>query len=313
MPQNHKEKPFWIYYVILFLCVLVWSTVPIASKSGMADFGPLTFAWLRGATASILLLPIAVKYGLKFKNFFTFRSMFYGLIAFVLNTMLMTFGMQWCSANVSSITQASMPILLLFGGVIFLSEKLTLFKALGAIAATLGIVITCLGGSLIDASTTVAGILIVASAPLTWTIYTIFMKKKDPDVNPMIITTYSLVCGVIIGLPLMLGEIIFVTGIPHASVSSWMLAAYAGFVCLGIGNLTWTIGVSKIHASVSGLFYNLCPIIGVLWAVLWGEKISLLQISGCIIVVAGILIGMKDEFKLPKISKNITSAENKKV
>ncbi len=299
MQKTANAKSIWVYYVILFLCILAWSTVPIASKSGMADFGPLTFAWLRGATASILMLPIAIKYGLKVKNLFTRRAMFYGLIAFVLNTMLMTFGMQWCSANVSSITQASMPILMLFGGVIFLSEKLTSFKVVGAVAATFGIVITCLGGSLIDANTTVAGILIVASAPLTWTIYTIFMKKKDPDVNPTIITTYALVCGSIISLPLMLGEIFFVTGIPQTSIASWMLAAYAGFVCLGLGNLAWAVGVSKIHASVSGLFYNLCPIIGVVWAVLWGEKISLLQIIGCIVVIVGILIGMKDELKKP--------------
>lgn len=294
--KNNKHP----YYGALILCVFVWATVPIATKSGIDDFGPLTFAWLRGFTGFLFVLPFAAKRGFKIKNLFTLRAMFYGTTAFVLNTMLMTVGMKWCSANVCAILQATMPVFMLIGGVLFLSESLTAWKGIGAFTATAGIVISCLGGSLIDESTTILGIIIVATAPLTWTIYSIFLKKKDPDTNPIVITAYVLGCGSLIGAPIMLGEITLLTGFPTANAFGWLVAAYAGFVCLGIGNLMWTVGVSKIDASVTGLLYNTCPIIGVALSVLYGERISLLQICGCLVVIIGILIGMKDEFKPKK-------------
>lgn len=298
--KANKSKGILPYYGALILCIILWATVPIVTKSGIDSFGPITFAWLRGFTGFLIILPFALKFGFKFKNLFTRNALFYGLMAFVLNTMLMTFGMQWCSANVSSILQATMPVCMLIGGVLFLSEKLTPWKGIGAVTATVGIIITCLGGSIIDENTTIIGILIVATAPMTWTVYSVFMKKKDPGVNPIIITAYVLGTGSILSIPLAAGEIIFVTGLPDASAAAWLIAAYAGFICLGIGNLMWTIGVSKIDASITGLFYNTCPIIGVVLAFFYGEVISGLQISGCIIVIIGIIIGMKDELIKPK-------------
>ena len=295
-----KNRGILPYYGALILCIIVWATVPIVTKSGIDSFGPITFAWIRGITGFRLVLPFALKLGCKFKNLFSRNAIFYGMMAFVLNTMLMTFGMQWCSANVSSILQATMPVSMLLGGVLFLSEKLTPWKGLGAITATAGIVITCLGGTLIDENTTIFGILIVATAPLTWTVYSIFMKKNDPDVHPIIITAYVLGTGSILSIPLMAGEIVFVTGFPDASATAWLVAAYAGFICLGVGNLMWTIGVSKIDASITGLFYNTCPIIGVILAFFYGEVISGLQIAGCAVVIVGILLGMKDELRKPK-------------
>lgn len=295
-----KNKGILPYYGALILCIIVWATVPIATKAGINSFGPITFAWLRGFTGFLLVLPFALKRGLKFKNMITKRAMFYGMMAFVLNTMLMTYGMQWCSANVSSILQATMPVSMLIGGVLFLSEKLTLWKGLGAVTATLGIVITCLGGTLIDENTTLLGILIVATAPLTWTVYSVFMKRKDPDADPIIITAYVMGTGSLLSIPLMAGEIAFVTGFPDATAMAWLGAAYAGFICLGVGNLMWTIAVSKIDASITGLFYNTCPIIGVVLAFFYGEVISGLQVIGCVVVIAGILVGMKDEVGKPK-------------
>lgn len=298
--DEKKEHGLLPYYGALILCIFIWSTVPIATKSGIDSFGPVTFAWIRGATGFLLVLPFALKRGMKIRNMFTPRAMFYGLMAFVLNTMLMTVGMQWCSANVSSILQATMPVFMLMGGVLFLSEKLTLWKSIGAFTATAGIVITCLGGSLIDENTTVWGILIVATAPLTWTVYSIFMKKKDSGADPIIITAYVLGCGSLLSVPLLIGELAFVTGFPDAGAGAWLVGAYAGFICLGVGNLMWTIGVSRIDASITGLFYNTCPIIGVILSVFYGETVSLLQTGGCAVVIIGVLLGMKDEFKIRK-------------
>ncbi|MDO4482002.1 MAG: DMT family transporter [Bacillota bacterium] len=296
-----KSRSLLPYYGALILCIFIWATVPIATKAGIDSFGPITFAWIRGFTGFLLVLPFAVKRGMKIRNMFTPRAMFYGLMAFVLNTMLMTVGMQWCSANVSSILQATMPVFMLIGGVLFLSEKLTLWKGLGAVTATAGIVITCLGGSIIDENTTLSGILIVATAPLTWTVYSIYMKKKDSGTDPVIITAYLLGCGSLLSLPLLFGELAFVTGFPDASAGAWMVSVYAGFVCLGIGNLMWNIGVSNIDASITGLFYNTCPIIGVILSIFYGETVSLLQAGGCAVVIIGVLLGMKDELKPKKV------------
>ncbi len=304
---NKKKDRIAKYYLLLIFSVAAYSSVPIAGKLALNSFGPLTFAWLRGFSGFLVVLPFAYKRGFRLKQLFRKRSMFYGMIAFLFNTALFHVGMQWCSANISSMLQAFMPVMMLIGGVLFLNEKMTKSKEIGAILAVSGILITCIGGSLIDASTKWYGILMVSVAVLTWTIYTVFMKKYDADTDPLMISGYVLGCGSMLTFPFAVGESI-IYGLPHIDFSVVFLVLFAGVVCLGLANMAWTLAVSRIDASISGLCYNLSPIFGVFIAVAFGETVAAMQWIGCVVVVVGVIVGVKDE-EIFKRKKNQSASE----
>lgn len=282
-------------YGNLFIGIIIWALLPLVSKTAMSTLGPITYAFLRGITGLIVILPFAVKAGFTLKKAFTKKAFFYGMIAFLFNTVAFQIGNNMCSANVTSITQATMPIFFLIGGVAFMSEKLTFWKGIGAALATAGIFITCLGGTLIDENTSVLGIIIATIAPFTWTIYSIYLKKYDAETDSREIVAYVLFNGCLLTLPFVAGEMIFVTGIPTFDTTTLLTIAFGGPLALGLANFSWAYGVARIDASVSGLLFNTSPILGVIAAAISGEIISGLQVTGCIIVVAGILAGVKDE------------------
>lgn len=282
-------------YGNLFIAIIIWALLPLVSKTAMNTLGPITYAFVRGVTGLAVILPFAVKAGFNLKKAFTKRAFFYGMIAFLFNTVVFQIGNSMCSANVTSITQATMPIFFLIGGVLFMSEKLTFWKGLGAVLATAGIFVTCLGGTLIDENTSVLGILIATMAPFTWTIYSIFLKKKDPDTDSTEIVAYVLFNGCLLTLPFVIGECALVTGLPTVDMTTILTIAFGGPLALGLANFSWSYGVAHIDASISGLLYNTGPILGVIAAVIAGEIISGLQVVGCIVVLIGIIAGVKDE------------------
>ncbi len=85
-------------------------------------------------------------------------AFFYGMLGFLLHTVIYSIGNNLCSANVTSMAEGTTPVFFLIGGEIFLSERITLWKGMGAVLAAAGIFITCLGGTLIDENTSVLGI-----------------------------------------------------------------------------------------------------------------------------------------------------------
>lgn len=293
--MENNRKTGLTAYIALFLAIMIWALLPLVGKTAMSVLGPITFAFLRGATGLIVVLPLAFKAGFSFRKVFTRRAFFYGMIAFLFNTVIFQIGNNMCSANVTSITQATMPIFFLIGGVLFMSEKLTLWKGLGALLATAGIAVTCIGGTLIDENTSVLGIIIACVAPFTWTIYSIFLKKNDPDTDSGEIVAYVLINGCILTFPFMVGEWVLVTGLPTFDLTTIIMIGFGGPVALGVANLAWAYAVERIDASVTGLLFNTSPIIGVIAAAVAGEIISGMQVTGCLIVIAGIITGVKDE------------------
>lgn len=283
--------------------------MPVMGKATLSMTGPVTISFFRGLTALIVVYPIARRQGFRMKMLFTKNALFYGLIAFLLNTVVMQVALGWCSANVASILQAAMPICMLVGGVLCLNEKMTLFKGLGAVLATAGIVTTCVGGTLIDENTTIVGILLAATTSITWTIYSVHIKKYDETTPSSVIAMMTFGVGILLTAPFALGEVVFITGMPEFSWEMVFMFFYLGSIVLGAGNISWSAGVAKIDAAISGLLFNLSPVLGMAFAMAAGEQLSLLQFFGCAVVILGISIGFRDEWLVMRKSKNKNAEE----
>lgn len=283
------------YYLYLMIAIVAWASLPVVGKATLSMAGPVTISIFRGIFAFLFILPFALKAGFRPGMLLTKKALFYGSVAFLCNTVVMQAGLSWCSANVASILQATMPVCMLIGGVLCLGEVMTAWKAVGAVLATAGIVITCIGGTLIDENTTIVGILMAASTSVTWTIYSVHIKKYDENLPAAIIAAMTFGVGVVLTAPFCIGEILLVTGIPAFTPEMVLSLLYLGVVILGVANMAWSAGVARVDAAVSGLLFNLSPVLGMLLALLAGEVMSGLQFFGCAVVIVGIFLGFRDQ------------------
>jgi drug/metabolite transporter (DMT)-like permease len=144
--------------------------------------------------------------------------------------------------------------------------------------------------------------LIIASV-VSWSVYNIQSHRLPDDVDPIVSTTASFYSGTLILLPFAGWEIAR-TGFPAISLPAWGALAYLGVIASALAYFLWNLGLSKMDASLAAPFINLIPIIGLALSILTGEPVSLLQITGGLIAIVGVLItqdllnfnrGMADE------------------
>jgi len=131
------------------------------------------------------------------------------------------------------------------------------------------------------------GDLWMLAAVLVWTIYSLLLRRRPPDL-PQDVT---LAASIAVALAL-LGTAFLVTGAtlprdpgPGAVVAILYIAVFASLVAF----LCWSYGVTEIGAARAGQFVYLMPVFGpVLAVVILGETVTPAQIAGAICVFAGI-------------------------
>ncbi|MDL4841811.1 DMT family transporter [Aquibacillus rhizosphaerae] len=134
------------------------------------------------------------------------------------------------------------------------------------------------------------GDIIMLLAMLTWSIYSILIKKhtwKFPTYGGLLIMS---VIAIVILIPLAATES------SQLSAITWSPTIIIGLIYLGIfpsliALMAYNKGISEIGPSRASIFLNLIPVFTMLGAVLFlGEKVTLLQFAGSFLVITGVII-----------------------
>ena len=133
------------------------------------------------------------------------------------------------------------------------------------------------------------GDLWMLAAVLVWTIYSLLLRRRPPDLPQDV----ALAASVAVALALLVPAFL-VTGAtlprapgPGAIAAILYIAVFASLVAF----LCWSYGVDEIGAARAGQFVYLMPVFGaVLAVVVLGEVITPTQIAGAICVFAGIIL-----------------------
>ena len=75
------------------------------------------------------------------------------------------------------------------------------------------------------------------------------------------------------------------------STQCLLLLAYAGLLMIGIANVLWHYGVSRIGVAVATMYSNLMPVAAVLVTLSFGRAPSAAQVVGGAVILAGVLYG----------------------
>jgi len=287
------------FYIALIFAVVVWASSIIITKLTIQGIGPIALSFSRALVAFLFLYPFAFRHGFKMKMLLTRNAMIYGIFGYGGNLLLLTFGLKYCSANISAIIHGLFPVFMIFLGYCMLSEKITRIKIFGTLFSVIGVIVATIG-DLSNNSGTLTGIVLVVLSVLTWSFYTVYAKKTASEANSFVLTEICLGASVIFIFPLFIGEIVFI-GISLPTTETLLSILYLGVMSGGIAIILWNFGIRKVNSAVSGVYFNLMPVFGLIFAAFIGEKINYIQIIGCGLVFFGVLIGTSSEISKRKI------------
>lgn len=282
------------YYIAIFAAVFIWSSAFIAAKVALSGLGPFTLSLSRIAIAFIVLLPIAWKRGFRFGNLFTKNAFLYGIFGYGGNLILLTIGLMTCTANISAIIHGLFPVFMIFFGHTMLNESITRNKILGIIFSVAGVVIASVGDLTQNSTTTLSGIVLVVVSVLVWAYYSVFSKKTAEGTDTFVLSTICFGTGFLCLLPFTLLEL-FLTDFSMPGSEALFSLFYLGIMSGALGIVLWNFGLKKIDSTVAGVYFNLMPVIGLVLAFFFRERISFLQVAGCVLILAGVFICTRSE------------------
>lgn len=214
-----------------------------------------------------------------------------GLCGIVLFRVLMLKGLQTVGAAQAGIITGTSPAVLTLLSWLMLGERPAPLSGVG--------VLCTMGGA---AGIALAGRGVVEGGGISWGLFLVFgavaceglfsiWRKRIAATVPAITNTFVLVfCALVAVLPLALLDLRHHSTPPTAA--DLMAIIYYGAVATVAAYILWTGAVGTVSGAVAGITTAAMPASAViLSALLLHEPLSSLQVSGCLLVVLGIVAG----------------------
>lgn len=293
-----------IAYLSLLGNTLLWGlAIPIVKRGFHDGLAPTTFLLGRYFLALLFSLPYTLFFLFKrtIQKELDLKTLGIAVLMEALGTVaalwLLYEGVLRTTSVEASLIATTSPLFIILGGIIFLKEKEETHEISGLVMALIGtllLIIKPVLNSGIDGN--LIGNLLVLGQNLAITFYYLLAKRLYKGLNKWLVTHLSFWVGLIgfSGIIALSGkspsqELLLVTTIP----SLWPLIAIFYMAIAGsiLGLTLYLIGQDKIEASEASLFTYLQPLFALPASVLLlHEKVSYLEISGIIMVAAGVFI-----------------------
>jgi drug/metabolite transporter (DMT)-like permease len=305
----HLSRSMLVAALSLVAATLFWAGNYVVGKIAVAELSPLSLVYLRWLLALVPLFLVA-----QFVERPSWRQVlrawpwllalsFFGLAGY---NFLLYAALQFTDAFNASLINAFNPALIVLAAVLFLRERLSVAAVVGLLLALLGVLVILSKGSLptlLDARHNFGDLLMLA-AIVSWTAYTI-IGRQAPRLPP--ITSTALQALIVV---LALTPVAAVHGIdlPQSAGTAWSLAYIAVFPSL-LSYLLWNRALQTIQPAKAGVFLNLITVFAAILTLLMGQALTLAQVLGGTIVIAGVVLANKEAFTRRPIQAPPTRTE----
>jgi drug/metabolite transporter (DMT)-like permease len=279
-------------YIMLLTAMLLWAMNTVAARLAVGEISPMLLVLLRWILACGILLVIARDALasdwplLKTRLPYVF---FMGALGYtVFNALFYAAGHHTTAINMG-IMQGSMPILVMVTGVLVLREHANIWQWLGTGFTLVGIALVASGGDLsrLKDFTFNIGDIWMLIACLLYAGYTVGLRKR-PAASGLGFFAVMAAAAAVTSVPLAAAE--FANGAAlWPGLKGWLLVLFIGLGPSLLAQLTFMRGVELIGPMRSGVFINLVPVIGPIFAILiLGEKFSWHHGLALLLVLGGI-------------------------
>lgn len=289
---------------MLILTAFIWGTAFVAQSVGMDHLGPFTFNGVRNLIGGAALLPCIFfleRWNKKEQKKEpeqevpgTQRDLITGGIACGLllfaASSLQQIGLVYTSAGKAGFITAFYIVIVPVLG-IFLHQKAG-WKIWAAVAAALaGLYLLCIT----DGFSVNIGDFYVFLCALMFSVHILVIDHFAPKVDGVKMSCIQFfVCGIVSLIPMFLWEEPRIEGM----ILSWFPLLYAGVLSCGVAYTLQIVGQKNVNPTVASLLLSLESCFSVLagWVIL-GERLSLREGAGCILMFAAIVLAQLPEKK----------------
>ena len=280
----------------LLVVVVVWGANFSVVKDGLATLDPLVFNAARFVLAGLALTVLGFGRPTRLphrRDLLPLAAL--GLVGHMAYQLGFIFGLDATLAGNAAIILAAAPIWTVALAVLLGQDTSSPGIWASAALGLVGILLVMAGGTAEVAlgAEHLRGDLLVAGSSVCWAVYTVTGKGLVGRYGALAVTTWAMLIG---GVPIVLA------GIPGALTTDWggvgplvwAEVAFAGLGAVALAYVLWYRAVAHLGSSLTALWSNLVPCValGVAWAWL-GERPSLMQITGALVVVASVLLARK--------------------
>lgn len=293
------------------LAQLFWAMNFVVGDRVIAEFTPLELTFLRWLGAFPILLVITLwierdqldKWRLAAKEWWI--HIVQAVLGMVGYTLLLYAALDTTSAVNASVISAINPAVIALAAVVVLGERIRRGGVLGIAISFVGVVIVVLlggSGGISDVSVAV-GDLLILGAILAWTAYVIISRRIETP--PITATTVQ------VGMSaLMLAPVMALVGIQaQPSAEGWWGLAIIIVFPSALAYLLWNVAVTQLGPSRTGVFLNLLPVFTAIIAVALGDALTVWQVIGGLIVLAGVYLTTRPGATIPGPERPIRDAQ----
>jgi O-acetylserine/cysteine efflux transporter len=291
------------HLLLALLCVLVWGGSFAVIQWGLHDLPPLAFASLRFATVAVLALLLprpAVPIRLLLMYGFTWGAVQFGALFLAIYAGMPT--------GLSSVLAQSQVLFTLLLATLFGFERLRLQHLLGMALACGGL--TCI---VTDSAYPVPILALLCSliGALGWAAGNLVVRHLQMSGHRPDSTAFIAWASILPTLCLALASLLWE---PHQTLTfeqgQWLPALlailYQGIVALLLGTLAWNRLLRHYPASRVAPFSLLVPVVGLSIGVgMLGESLSLLQFSGCLLLLGAVLVNLLQPLRPPRLAQQL--------
>lgn len=283
--------------LMLLLTAFIWGTAFVAQSVGMDYLEPFTFNGVRSLIGGAALLPciwILQKLNGRSKDTGTKKDLLTGGLAcgvlLFAASSLQQIGIKYTTAGKAGFITAFYIVIVPVMG-IFLHKKIGWKIWLAVVLAVAGLYFLCITESFSVGK----GDILVFLCALVFAVHILVIDHFAPKVDGVKMSCIQFfVCG-ILSVPFM-----FALEAPKitAVMTAWMPILYAGVLSFGVAYTLQILGQKNVNPAVASLLLSLESCFSVLagWIVL-GERLSIREMSGCILMFAAIILAQVPEKK----------------
>lgn len=282
----------------LVLATLFWSGNFVVGQAAVASMTPLDLTFWRWTLAALPLLALA-----HFVEKPDWRAVLRRWPVLLLlsalgmsgYTLLLYSALGYTSAMNASLITAANPALIVVMAIFLLGERTTRLGWLGIGLGLLGVLLVLTRGELqrVFSLTINTGELLMIGAIVVWGSYTIIARRLD--IPAIAATAVQVTMATVTLAPFALAMHV---RLPETPAEGWSLAYIAVFPSLG-AYLFWNLALKTTPPGTAGNYLNLMVVFTAVITVALGTPLTLVQVAGGIMVVAGVLLtGIKGQAKL---------------
>ena len=271
----------------------IWGSSFVVTTLVLDGAGPFAVTALRFGLGLLVLLPFAYRSGFRLRLVLEPAFLLFGLTGVALVYGLQTLALVFTSAANTALISAGVPVVAAVLARIFLKEHIPPARLLGIGLSVLGVGLV--GGATPpgeDPGAALLGNVLMVGAVVAYGAYAVQGRAlRGIEGHPAVVATAaSFAAGLLFLLPLAAGEAVLF-GAPELGAQGWLVVAYLGVVASALPILLWTYALRYVPASAAALYISLVPAVGLVSALLFGERVGAAQLVGGTLAVAGVLLG----------------------